>query len=172
MRLSVFALMLPLTMAACKSEHSRTVEIDEAQHVTMSLSGMFSLQSDWERRLTIHDGDEAIEVELLSDTGWWRGSGLYLHNSGLYVLNEGQGGCVVFQASPPKIIEGRAQFCDRAPKGAEPDTSVFQSNACVPSRFYSDLCFVGLFFEAEGLENAMQFNGSGSQKEKLLPTPP
>lgn len=91
LRFSVLGLLLPLALAACKGEHAKMVTIEERRHIEMSLSSLISLQSDWERYLTISDEEGEVRVELLSDTGWWRGSSLYLHQSGAYVLNEGQG---------------------------------------------------------------------------------
>ncbi|PHO02651.1 hypothetical protein CSC82_19265 [Rhodobacteraceae bacterium 4F10] len=146
--------------------------LEEGRHIEMSLTSLISLQADWERYLTIFDEKHEVQVELLSDTGWWRGSSLYLHRSGLYVLNEGQGGCVVFQASPPQILHGYSHLCNKTPIDTERSGLNFSSDGCTPSRHYTDLCFLGLFFEAQGAEDTLQFNWSDTQGEPLLPTPP
>lgn len=172
MRFSGLALLLPLALTACRGEHSKTVTIREGFHIEMSLSGLISRQFDWERYLTVFDDEGTVRVELLSDTGWWRGSSLYLHKSGAYVLNEGQGGCVVFQSSPPEILKGYSHFCNRRPVDTEQSNLNFQLDNCTPSQHYVDLCFMGLFFEAEDLENKLEFNWSDTQREPLLPTPP
>ncbi|MBO9397349.1 hypothetical protein J7400_11715 [Shimia sp. R9_2] len=154
---------------ACNDEHNETATIEEGRRVEISLVGLFSLQSDWDRYLTILDGENSIQVELLSDTGWWRGSSLYHYKSDIYVLNEGQGGCVVFQFDPPKILSGYSNLCTRVPRNKATKATSFAQETCKPSRYYADLCFIGLFFEADGAEDALQFNRFTTQSEKLLP---
>lgn len=172
LRFLVLPLLLPLALTACKREHSKTVTVEEGHHIEMSLSGLISLQSDWERHLTISDGGQEFRIELTSDTGWWRDSSLYLHKSGAYVLNEGQGGCVVFQFSPLEPLRSYSHFCDRKPTFEKQSALNFNAESCTPSRYYADLCFLGLFFEAEGQDAALQFNWSDTQREPLLPAPP
>jgi len=158
-----------LLLAACNDEHSETVTINEGRRVEISLVGLFSLQSDWGRQLTVSDGEKSVRVELLSDTGWWRGSSLYHYKSDIYVLHEGQGGCVVFQFNPLKTLQGYSYLCDRMPSKEASEATTFDREACRPSRHYSDLCFIGLFFEANGSEDELQFNWFTTQDEKLLP---
>lgn len=172
MRVWALVPLLPLVLTACRGEHTKTVTIAEGYRVEMSLSDLMSLQSDWKRYLTISDEEQSIRIELLSDTGWWRGSSLYIHKSGAYVLNEGQGGCVVFQTSPLQILKDHSNLCDRMAVASEQSGLSFTSIRCTRSRHYSDLCFLGLFFEAEDLANVMEFNWSDAQREPLLPTPP
>jgi|29_taG_2_1085357.scaffolds.fasta_scaffold09778_1 hypothetical protein len=172
MRTLILPLMFPVVLTACQGEHNRTVIIEDGRHVKMSLTSLFSLQYDWDRQLTISDRKREIQIELTSDTGWWRGSSLYRHRSGVYVLNEGQGGCIVFQFNPLETLGGYSHFCDRKPTFEKQSAVSSNVETCTPSRHYADLCFLGLFFEAEGLEAALQFNWSDTQDEPLLPEPP
>lgn len=83
---------LVCALGACdRAEHSATAPLTDTANVTLTARGLFSLQPDWERRLIIHTSTEELTVDLLSDTGWWRGSNLYLTDTGLMVLDEGQG---------------------------------------------------------------------------------
>lgn len=164
------SVLFPLVLAACNDEHSKTVTINEERRVEISLVGLFSLQSDWDRHLTVSDGEKRIRVELLSDTGWWRGSSLYRYESDIYVLHEGQGGCVVFQFNPLKTLQGYSYLCDRMRSNEAIEATTFDTEACRPSRHCSDLCFIGLFFEANGSEDELQFNWFTTQNEPLLPS--
>jgi hypothetical protein len=172
LRTLILSLLFISILAACRDEYNQTVIVEEGRHVQMSLTGLLSFQYDWDRYLTISDSDKKIRVALMSDTGWWRGSSLYRYKSGAYVLNEGQGGCIFFQCYTLEALQGYSHLCDRMPTAERQSALNITSESCTPSRHYSDLCFLGLFFEAEDLEPALQFNWSATQDEPLLPEPP
>lgn len=117
-----------------------------------------------------HDG-ETISVALLEDTGWWRGSNLYLSNEGFYVLNEGQMGCFAFFSSPPKALKIWVDACDH------PLTTPLERGAASKalqgypaSRFYPDLFYVGSF--NEGVRDvAIVFKNYAEAPEIRLPDP-
>ena len=74
-------------MADCASVNKASVNLDR---VSLTVSGMFGLQSDWRRTLTLEHCSEIISRELSADTGWSRGSNLYLAEAGPFVLGERQ----------------------------------------------------------------------------------
>lgn len=91
MRLMTVLIGLALPLAACRPEESVSVSLPDGAQVAMTLQPLISLQSDWSRRIEIAHNGTRVSSPLAEDTGWWRGSGLYLHRSGVYVLHEGQG---------------------------------------------------------------------------------
>lgn len=171
MRPSFVLFILLSLMAGCQSEHRETVELGGGKSLTMSIMDLFSLQSDWERSLTISSSEQHLTVNLFSDTGWWRGSSLYLHKSGRYVLQEGQVGCTVFQFSPPELVTNSRAYCVRKDPSEEPRSDSDSWSGFIQSRHYRDLYFIGLFFEANGAEKVLQFNPASQQVEPLMPSP-
>ncbi|WP_143152638.1 hypothetical protein [Marivita hallyeonensis] len=115
----------------------------------MTVEGMFGLHSDWHRTFTISDGANTSSIELFPDTGWWRGSHLFLHGSGTYVLHEGQLGCTRFALEPLTFDPPERILCA---KTSQSDTDVEAAqdrlNGYPKSRFYEGLYYIGRFIEA------------------------
>ena len=66
-------------LRACSAEHEAEARLAGNTTATMSVSAMFGIHSDWHRSFTIGDGQTAESIDLFEDTGWCRGSHLYLH---------------------------------------------------------------------------------------------
>lgn len=132
---------------------------------------MWSLQSDWHRTLRVRASGETIVADLTDDTGWWRGSNLYMHSSGIYVLHEGQGGCIQFRAAPAVFLPRQPILCEKTRKPAQdrsPDPR--EATAGLPlSRYYPDLFYVGRFAEGAGKQQSLRFIGADEQPEMELP---
>ncbi|MFQ6548241.1 hypothetical protein AADZ90_009805 [Aestuariibius sp. 2305UL40-4] len=65
--------------------------------VLMTLRPNFGFQSDWHRQLTITKDTTSLKINLNPDAGWWRGSNLYLTQTGDLLLHEGQAGCILIR---------------------------------------------------------------------------
>jgi hypothetical protein len=132
---------------------------------------MFSFHSDLHRRLSIETADQHISADLLEDTGWWRGSNLYRHESGAYVLHEGQAGCLVFTISPVAVLSRAGIPCEKqAPLLTLSDTGSNANLTGSPaSRFYPDFSYIGSFLETTGGETAIKFLNHDEQPEVELP---
>lgn len=115
----------------------------------MSVTPMFGIHSDWNRKFAINDGDTAASIDLFEDTGWWRGSHLYLVSSGTYVVHEGQNGCFGFTLDPVSFDARASISCAKMA-----DTAIRLSadspelNGYPASRYYDGLFYMGRFVEA------------------------
>ncbi|MGJ8624860.1 MAG: hypothetical protein ACSHW1_19125, partial [Yoonia sp.] len=96
----------------------------------------------------ISDGDATASIDLSKDTGWWRGSQLYLHSSGTYVVHEGQDGCFGFTLEPVSFDARTPISC------AKTADSVIRHSEDSPelheypsSRYYVGLFYIGRFVE-------------------------
>lgn len=90
---------------------SATASPDGLIEITMTVSPMFGIHSDWHRELRVSDGSVTRHEKLFEDTGWWRGTNLYRHTSGAYVLDEGQGGCIEIRTEPLEVIRWTELIC-------------------------------------------------------------
>ncbi len=134
------ALLFVSLLAMC---YPRTFEasatLPENVTLTFSVKPMFSLQSDWTRKVVIKRGGEKIELPLSEDTGWWRGSHLYRHASGAYVIHEGQDGCFGFTLDPLSF-DIQTRISCRKHEG-------LPQNGDGASPYYADLIYLGAFVE-------------------------
>ncbi|MEO0487346.1 MAG: hypothetical protein AAF092_15680 [Pseudomonadota bacterium] len=113
--------------------------------VTLTVTPLFGLHSDWERSLRVTNSDgRMVEEALFEDRGWWRGSHLYWHGSGVYVLHEGQLGCTGLRIDPPAIGVRVNALCAKAPVGVSERPA---ARGYPASRFYAELYYVGRFVE-------------------------
>jgi hypothetical protein len=171
MRKLIFFL-IGAAVAGCKLEAQRAqIDVEGDASVALIISPMFSLQSDWHRKLSIETPTGSLESDLFEDTGWWRGSNLYRHSSGVYVLHEGQAGCVLFRVSPPELVRDAAISCDKTEQTVEDDTvQAYNSLRGFPaSRFYTDFQYIGTFAETPQGQEAISFIGADKQPEPELP---
>ncbi len=114
-RLIGVLLVVATGLTACRPFTSEaTADLPGQISVTMSVRPMAGWHSDWHRTLTIATPDGTTSQPLFEDTGWWRGSNLYLHASGVYVLHEGQAGCILLPTRPLTADDEPDISCDRA----------------------------------------------------------
>ncbi|MEM6500082.1 MAG: hypothetical protein AAF709_25660 [Pseudomonadota bacterium] len=143
--------------------YSATARPEADVEITLSIWPMQSLHSDWHRQITVRSGGSRIKMRLFGDTGWWRGSNLYVHSSGAYILHEGQNGCIAFTVNPANFIGVPAGVCN---KHDFPETTENPG-----SRYYRDLTYLGHFSEthqdAEGVR--LRFLDPGGTPEVELP---
>ncbi len=147
------------------------VEVEKGVTIALTLRPMIGLHGDWSRELSIQTPDGTLRRDLFEDTGWWRGSNLYRHTSGIYVLHEGQSGCVLFRVSPPEFVTDPAISCDKVDqadqKGAVRADALTQG---VPaSMFYRDFHYIGRFAQTPGGPEAIGFVGAEQEPETELP---
>ena len=134
-------LALFLMLTACAATHDATAQLSRNGQATMTLRAMFGIHSDWHRTLRISDGKTTASLELFEDTGWWRGSHLYLHSSGAYVVHEGQNGCFAFTLMPIAFDPPTPIPCDKARQPGAGDNVDFGGYPA--SKFYDGLFYVG-----------------------------
>lgn len=161
--LSGLFVLVVLTLVWTFFEQPRRIAIAElggGNEVSMRLRPMFSMQSDWTRTLVLLSPSGHFEKELPEDTGWWRGSNLYLHDTGVYVMHEGQAGCVTFTMSPPKIIRAPEISCEKV--GG-------QTGGEGQSRFYRGMRYLGQFIETAREDVAVRFIDANEAPEPELP---
>lgn len=165
MRYVALCVTASLAVSSCATpRYSASAFLENGVTVTMTLSPMFSLQSDWHRKLTVSYNGETIETELASDTGWWRGSNLYRHTSGSYILNEGQAGCTIFSTTPLAFNTITQVGCELAPKNSSDMESLL--------KHYVDLEFLGVFDETrDNIETRVNFLGVQQAPERKLQKP-
>lgn len=169
--LCVFALAFA---AACsQEEHHAAVSLSPETKVAMSVRGMWSLQSDWHRSFLLSGPEGSEEIELPGDTGWWRGSNLYFHKSGVHVLHEGQGGCIYFTISPPVFAANISISCEKSSGLVQAKPAVVPSlgRDVSRSRFYEDLLYLGRFEESFQDGPRISFIDAAEQQEIELPEP-
>ncbi len=171
-RLIGVLLVVATGLTACRPFTSEaTADLPGQISVTMSVRPMAGWHSDWHRTLTIATPDGTISQPLFEDTGWWRGSNLYLHASGVYVLHEGQAGCILLPTRPLTADDEPDISCDRASPAtvAQPPDGQAASAGFPPSLFYRDLFYVGHFAETPDAEEAITFMSFDQQPEPDLP---
>ena len=150
--------------------HRATVEIVDG--VTVSLIGraMFGIHSDWHRRLRVETPAGVAEADLPDDSGWWRGSNLYVHTAGVYVLDEGQVGCLGITISPLALGPAPTGACDkRDAAGGAAFTERRALSARPPSTFYPNLHYIGRFQETQDRQQPLDFVSADQQPETELP---
>lgn len=145
--------------------HKATAMPKTDLRITMTIWPMQGIHSDWHRRVTISHNGERISKDLFGDTGWWRGSNLYRHASGAYVVHEGQGGCFGFSLDP---LAFRTGFDDACIKG---DVTTGPLNGY--SLYHPDLIYIGHFFETWRDENGvrLRYSVAAQTPEIALPDP-
>ncbi|MBA4492261.1 hypothetical protein [Paracoccus sp. S1E-3] len=84
------------------------IDVEGGATVAMMISPLFSLHSDRHRKLSIETPTGRRVNDPVEDTGWWRGRNLYRHASGIYVLYEGQAGCVLRRGLPHELVKNSA----------------------------------------------------------------
>jgi hypothetical protein len=87
------------------------VTLPDGGEVAMTVRPMFGIHSDWTRSLEVRAGGRSARTELFADMGWWRGSKLYADPDGLYLLHEGQAGCLAFRTDPPRFVDLAREVC-------------------------------------------------------------
>lgn len=141
--MKISLLLTAFTLFAVSACSSRTYEataiLPENVTVTYSVQSMFGFHSDWTRQVSVTRDSEEIQQELFEDTGWWRGSHLYRHTSGIYVIHEGQAGCFGFTVEPLSFNVRARISCEKR-EGIPQDTHG-------ASRYYADLVYLGAFIE-------------------------
>lgn len=167
-----------LALSACSPEYVAIANLPGGATASMSLTAMFGIHSDWSREFTINDGDTVVSLDLFEDTGWWRGSHLYLHASGTYVVHEGQIGCFGFTLEPVSFGVRTSISCSKLA-----DTAIRlladspELNGYPASRYYVGLYYIGRFVEAGGVpelqdtraETPIVFQTYEQQAEPELP---
>ena len=138
-----------VSLSACSSEYISVANLHGSATVSISVTPMFGIHSDWNRALTVNDGTTTASIDLLGDTGWWRGSHLYLHSSGTYVVHEGQNGCFGFTLEPVSFDARISISCAKmADTVAQLSADSPELNGYPASRYYAGLFYVGRFVEA------------------------
>jgi hypothetical protein len=107
--------------------------------VTYTVQSLFGFQSDWSRTIRVTDGVTEISQELFEDTGWWRGSHLYRHKSGVYVIHEGQIGCFGFKTEPLSFHVPAYISCEKS--------MALEQEQDGASRYYANFIYLGRFVE-------------------------
>ena len=134
-----FVVLGGATWALWPRFHSAAVEPEANLEVRLTIWPMQSIHSDWHREVSIEYDGTRISRRLFEDTGWWRGSNLYVHTSGAYVIHEGQNGCFAFTAEPPEFLG--------VPNGVCTKRDLVDHGGGHSSRFYRDLEYLGHFHE-------------------------
>ncbi|KIC21712.1 hypothetical protein [Leisingera sp. ANG-Vp] len=165
------ALLACLTLLAAYNYRAYTARADlgAGKRVSMSIWAMFGIHSDWHRQLRISNGLKSETVRLDGDTGWWRGSNLYLHGSGIYVLHEWQAGCFSFDLNRVGVEQPSPILCRKASEVRTPGPPP-SKNGYPQSRFYENLYYIGHFNETarEGGQRVL-FSPHASTPEPELP---
>lgn len=165
----VGCLLLLFGCSPVDNTYYATATLKEGLIVTMSVTPLFSLQSDWERRIKIRDGHSVITQELFPDTGWWRGSNLYRHKSGAYVIHEGQIGCIVFTKKPLAFKIARSFSCERQQAKTVQEQNLKLHGKRPKSMCYKDMTYLGSFIETPSNTLKIIFVGYERHIENYLP---
>ncbi len=179
LRAGAIMLLLALGLTACWPFAQRaSVELPGDITITMSVRPLIGLHSDWFRTLSVDTPDGSFSERLFEDTGWWRGSnlyvlpsGIYVLPSGIYVLHEGQAGCFALDVlSPTPGLSTDADCANATPlsgnRGPAPDGTWPDFP---PSVFHQGLRYVGQFVETPGADAAISFIPFDRQPEPRLP---
>ncbi|WER09694.1 hypothetical protein PUH89_01565 [Rhodobacter capsulatus] len=152
---AVSALILCLGLAGCRDAMTITWQAPETGvSLVMTLRPLLSLQSDWERTLTLSTPRGSISLDLLTDTGWWQGSNLYAGAPGVWMLDEGQADCIVIEVDPAKL-EWTSCTAKAAAAGAA-------------SRKFQDYRYLGYFSERDR-DAGPRFMDATERAEQPLP---
>jgi len=154
---------LAMALGGCLAEHDATATLPDGARVTLGLRPLVGWHSDWSRHLAVSLQGERVSMELLADTGWWRGSNLYLDAAGVLILDEGQAGCVAIGLAPLALLADGAARCG-AQEGGPDAVAGFAR-----SRLRPGLYFVGRFEEVPGGDPAIRFVAAGEAAEVALP---
>ncbi|WP_299937528.1 hypothetical protein [uncultured Pelagimonas sp.] len=167
----VFAFFLTAVfLAGCESEEHRAIaDLEGGVRVTLAARGLFGLHSDWHRTLIVEHNGRAVSRELAGDTGWWRGSNLYLAEAGLFVLDEGQNGCIAFRLAPVRFDDAAAQCRKRRATLTEGDRA--GETDTDQSYIYPSMRYVGRFDEVLGDRARIVFLPTDGTPEIRLPDP-
>ncbi len=178
LRDTLFVLVAAFALTACSPDYEAEATLDGNATATMSVASMFGIHSDWHRTFTISDGQSSASLDLPEDTGWWRGSHLYLHGSGTYVVHEGQAGCFGFTVKPASFDFRTPISCAKMRDTAEGlSAGKTESSGYPASRYYVGLFYVGRFVEADHIpelrgrraETPIVFQSHAQQVEPELP---
>ncbi|MFV0475647.1 MAG: hypothetical protein ACK5MQ_15790 [Pikeienuella sp.] len=161
----VLAAPLALLLAACSGEGEATATLPGGGVVVMSVGSMFGLGGDWVRALAVGSAHDVATTDLVDDTGWWRGSNLYLHGSGVFVLHEGQAGCIAFRPVPAAFVAAPEGACEKT----APPARAGRAGGPPPSRFYAGLDYLGRFAETQDKEAPIRFIPAAEEPEPELP---
>ncbi|GAA6164373.1 hypothetical protein NBRC116590_20770 [Pelagimonas sp. KU-00592-HH] len=105
----------------------------------------------------------------MEDTGWWRGSNLYLAEADLVILDEGQGGCVAFRLNPVRFDDQASRCPERLEKLTNEEVSGGNTNA--KSDVYSGMRYLGRFNEALDKGAPVELLTQEEAPEIRLPAP-
>ncbi|MDT0681141.1 hypothetical protein RM543_00470 [Roseicyclus sp. F158] len=148
-RVFICAFCLPLALSGCASRYNAVVNLPGGAIARMTVTPLFGFHSDWARVFTVDDDDTAASIDLYKDTGWWRGSHLYLHSSGTYVVHEGQMGCFGFTLEPVSFEVATSISCVKmADTAIRLPADSPELNGYPASKYYVGLFYVGRFVEA------------------------
>lgn len=121
------------------TRHHAVANPEPNLEVTLSIWAMqVSIHSDWQREIVVLYKGERIAMRLFEDTGWWRGSNLYQHVSGTYILHEGQSGCISFTIEPLMFVDTPESACIKTLVSV-PDSSNHSS------LYYQNMLYLGHF---------------------------
>jgi hypothetical protein len=154
-------------MPFAQMKRTATAELGGGIEVSMHLRPMVSMQSDWHRTLILRSPSGRLKTQLFEDTGWWRGSNLYFHETGVYVLHEGQGGCVPFTLLPPELVLAPEISCAKAE--IEPGKGAAMGQVGALSRYYRGMRYLGQFTETRRDSVAIRFIEAAQAPEPELP---
>lgn len=119
--------------------HAKALLENDAE-VTLSISPMIGIHSDWDRKLTVSYKGKYIQRNIDPDSGWWRGSNLYQHISGAYIIHEGQVGCISFTLKPLAFISAEKDSCIK-------NKALVRHGENQNSLYYDDMIYLGHFYE-------------------------
>lgn len=167
----VLLCLLTLVAGCLPEEQLATVPLAGGSEVTMRIRGLYGLHRDWRRALQVNSPQGRAELNLPDDTGWWRGSNLYLWKADVYVLHEGQAGCVQFRIDPAALLAEQRDVCDKMKVGANEISSKRQDtmSSGPPSRHYPGLIYLGRFVEGSNKRSPLRFIGADEAPETELP---
>ena len=135
--------ILLIAFACYPRRFEATATPQEGLTITYSVSPLFTVHgSDWKRAVRVKYGQGMVRQGLFEDTGWWRGSHLYRHTSGNYVIHEGQNGCFGIDIDPLKFTVPAKDLCQKVTGDL--------ANGGGTSRFYPGLTYLGKFDENTG----------------------
>jgi len=150
-------LLACLLLASCWGGQRVTwVATDSGVSLTMELRPLPGWHRDWYRSLTLVTPQGEAKLALFEDTGWWRGSNLYEAGRGVWMLDEGQSGCVTIEADPPKLEDTSCGARATEPGGR--------------SKSYESYRYLGQFSEGFG-DEAPSFRDAATDPEVVLPEP-
>lgn len=141
-------LLILIGLCSCSPEYVSEAVLTHGS-ASMKVRPMIGIHSDWHREFVIGNGTSSKSRNLFDDSGWWRGSHLYLHRSGTYVVHEGQAGCFRFALETLSFDVGQNISCVkvRTPASQVPGDKM-EIRGYPASKFYKGFYYVGRFFEA------------------------